>query len=316
MLTLTDKWVWDHWMVDTGSEYHIFYLQAPRSLGDPDLRHQHARTGHAVSTDLVRWEILPDALDAGAPGAWDDRATWTGSIVRKGDTWYCFYTGSCNAEKGLIQRVGLATSTDLITWERYGDRPLIEADARWYETLDLAKWHDQAWRDPWVFADPDGNGWHALITARAASGGPADGRGVVGHAWSPDLLTWEVRPPLSETGEFGHLEVNQVEIVNGQPVLIFCTGSGQISSVRRARLGPEPSATFAAPAASLLGPYDLERAMPVSELYAGRIVRMRDGRWALMGFINEPGGGPFVGSIGDPVPVDELHGFPGNAPGR
>ena len=239
MLTLPDKWVWDHWMVDTGSEYHLFYLQAPRSLGDPDLRHQHARTGHAVSTDLVRWEILPDALDAGAPGAWDDRATWTGSIVRKGDTWCCFYTGSQNAEKGLIQRIGLATSRDLIRWERYGDRPLITSDARWYETLDLSKWHDEAWRDPWVFADPDGNGWHALITARA-NHGPADERGVVGHAWSPDLLTWEVRPPLSEPGEFGHLEVNQVEIVNGQPVLLFCTGSGQISGRRRARVGAEP----------------------------------------------------------------------------
>ena len=42
----------------------------------------------------------------------------------------------------------------------------------------------------------------------------------------------------------------------------------------------------------------------------------RDGRWALMGFINEPGGGPFVGSIGDPVPVDELPGFPGGATPR
>lgn len=313
MLTLKDKWVWDHWMVDTGSEYHIFYLQAPRSLVDPDLRHEHARTGHAVSTDLVRWEILPDALDAGAPGAWDDRATWTGSIVRKDGTWYCFYTGSQHAEQGLIQRIGLATSSDLVTWERHGDRPLIEADPRWYETLDRTKWHDQAWRDPWVFADPDGNGWHALITARA-NHGPADERGVVGHAWSPDLLTWEVRPPLSEPGEFGHLEVNQVEVVNGQPVLLFCTGSGQISARRRARVGVEPSATFAAPAASLLGPYDLANAVPVSELYAGRIVRMRDGRWALMGFINEPSGGPFVGSIGDPVPVDELPGFPGAAP--
>ena len=57
MLTLPDKWVWDHWMVDTGSEYHIFYLQAPRSLGDPDLRHQHARTGHAVSTEIGRAHV-------------------------------------------------------------------------------------------------------------------------------------------------------------------------------------------------------------------------------------------------------------------
>ena len=40
-----------------------------------------------------------------------------------------------------------------------------------------------------------------------------DIRGVIGHAWSPDLVSWEVRAPLSEPGEFGHLEVPQVEIV-------------------------------------------------------------------------------------------------------
>ena len=26
------------------------------------------------------------------------------------------------------------------------------------------------WRDPWVFPDPAGDGWHMLITARAAAG--------------------------------------------------------------------------------------------------------------------------------------------------
>lgn len=315
MLTLTDRWVWDHWMVDTGSEYHIFYLQAPRSLGDPELRHANATTGHAVSTDLVTWEILPDALHPGPAGAWDDRATWTGSIVRKDGLWYCFYTGSRLAEKGLIQRIGLATSSDLITWERQGNAPLIVTDPRWYETLDLSAWHDEAWRDPWVFADPDGNGWHALITARAKEG-PVDARGVVGHAWSPDLRTWEVRPPLSAPGEFGHLEVNQTVVVDGQPVLVFCTGSGQIAATRRARVGAEPSATYVAPAASLLGPFDIAAAVPVSELYAGRLVQMRDGRWAMMGFVNEPGGGPFVGAIGDPEPVDAMPRFPRAAQAR
>ncbi len=310
MLTLADKWVWDHWMVDTGTEYHCFFLQAPRALGDPELRHANATTGHAVSTDLVHWEVLPDALLPGPAGAWDDRATWTGSIVRKDDTWYCFYTGSRHAEKGLIQRIGLATSPDLIRWERHGNEALIEADPRWYETLDLAKWHDQAWRDPWVFADPGGDGWHALITARAAEGGPSDGRGVVGHAWSPDLLRWEVRPPLSGSGEFGHLEVFQTAVVDGRPVVIFCTGAGQISAARRARRGAEPSATYAAPAESLLGPFDIAAARAVTELYAARLVRMRDGRWAIIGFVNEPGGGPFVGSLGDPVPVETIADFP------
>ena len=48
----------------------------------------------------------------------------------------------------------------------------------------------------------------------------------------------------------------------------------------------------------------------MTDLYAARLVRMRDARWAIIGFVNEPGGGPFVGSLGDPVPVETIADFP------
>ena len=52
---------------------------------------------------------------------------------------------------------------------------------------------------PWlVRSHPDGDGWHMLVTATARDG-EVGGRGVLGHAWSPDLLTWRVLPPLSRT---------------------------------------------------------------------------------------------------------------------
>jgi len=57
--------------------------------------------------------------------------------------------------------------------------PVIEFDPRWYEFVGF-----DAWRDPWVLRDPGGNGFHALITARARTG-ELDARGVIGHAWSP-----------------------------------------------------------------------------------------------------------------------------------
>src|SRR4029079_16341773 len=82
-------------------------------------------------------------------------------------------------------------------------------------------WHDEAFRDPWVFADPDGDGWHMLITARANHGDAYD-RGVVGHAWSADLETWELRQPLSEPRQgFGQLEVFQTHVIDGRQVLLF-----------------------------------------------------------------------------------------------
>ena len=66
MLILPDHWTWDFWLADDGDRHHVFFLMAPTSLGDPDLRHHNARVGHAVSDDLQEWEFLGEAL---APGA-------------------------------------------------------------------------------------------------------------------------------------------------------------------------------------------------------------------------------------------------------
>ena len=67
-LRLPDKWVWDFWLAQDGPDYHIFYLQAPRSLSDPDLRHWNVSVGHAVSQNLRDWGILPDALRPSSNG--------------------------------------------------------------------------------------------------------------------------------------------------------------------------------------------------------------------------------------------------------
>ena len=145
-LRLNYKWVWDFWFARDGGDYHIFYLQAPRSLGNPDLRQTHASIGHAVSKDLQNWDVQPDALaPSNLTDAWDNYATRTGSFIRHNGCWFMFYTGTNRTEKGLIQRIGLATSYDLIKWERYLEDPKIKIDPRWYEVLDLEMWHEQAY---------------------------------------------------------------------------------------------------------------------------------------------------------------------------
>ena len=62
MLRLAEAWIWDSWIADDGDRYHLFFLQAPRALGDPGLRHTAATIGHATSRDLVDWEVHADAL--------------------------------------------------------------------------------------------------------------------------------------------------------------------------------------------------------------------------------------------------------------
>lgn len=303
MFVLPDSWVWDFWFADDGERHHLFFLYASRALHDPDARHHRASIGHAVSDDLVSWTRVADALVRSDGPAFDDLATWTGSVVRHPDgTWFLFYTGATLTPAGNVQRIGYATSSDLMTWHKAPENPVLEADPRWYETLADGHWHDEAFRDPWVLPDPDGDGWHMLITARGRTG-PADDRGVVGHAWSPDLRTWELRPPLSEPGQgFGQLEVTQVEEVDGVPVLLFSCLASDMSAARKVGV---TGGVWAAPAASLLGPYDVATAQQLtdSSLYSGRLVRDRAGRWMLLAFHHDAPDGSFIGSISDPMPV-------------
>lgn len=307
MLTLPDHWVWDFWTAHDGERHHLFFLKAARSLGDPDLRHWNVRIGHAVSTDLVDWEVLDDAFGP-AEGGLDDYTTWTGSIVRDGDLWWMFYTGTSIAERGLVQRIFAATSPDLHTWTRVG-QPVVEADARWYETPTDYDWFDVACRDPWVLRDPDGDGWHMLFTARRHEG-PADERGVIGHAVSEDLRSWEVRAPLPTSGPgFGQLEVAHPVADEGAHAMVFSCRTPELSAQRRA--AGQVGGVWIAPASGPLGPVALDRAALLlpPDLYAGKVVRTAEGSLVALGFRYEDGAGGFAGVIEDPVPLGSLAGW-------
>jgi beta-fructofuranosidase len=118
-LRLPDSWIWDSWYAFDGEYHHAFYLRASRALGDPHRRHRHPYVGHAISKDLQSWEVVADALAISDPPAFDDWTTWTGSVVRDdAGTWWMFYTGTTRGDGGDIQRIGAATSGDLMTWSK------------------------------------------------------------------------------------------------------------------------------------------------------------------------------------------------------
>jgi len=301
--TLPDHWVWDFWLARDGDTHHMMFLQAPMSLGDPDLRHRNASVGYATSDDLRSWTVHGTVLEPSGGDAPDATATWTGSIVRADADWRMFYTGSRFLREGEITNVETvlaAASADLSEWAKDPD-VVVAADARWYETLDAGTWHEEAWRDPWVFADPDGDGWHMLVTARSREGRGRD-RGVIGHAWSADLHRWEVRPPLSTPGAgFAHLEVPQVVRVEGRWVLVFSCDSAHLAGGREGRTGGIWAVALDDPR----GPYPVERATLVTgeSLYSGRIAEDADGRAVMLAFENISSDGSFLGTLCDPLPL-------------
>lgn len=306
MLRLPDSWVWDFWIIRDQQTYHAFFLYASRALHNPELRHRRAAIGHAVSTDLVNWERVADAVVHGSPPSFDQTATWTGSVVQGDDgRWYMFYTGATVTDEGqLLQQIGLTTSDDLYTWHKHDRNPLVTADPRWYEKVGGPHpWQDEHWRDPWVFKDPDGDGWHMLLTARSNTG-PLGDRGVIGHARSQDLITWVVQPPLTVPGNgFGYLEVPQVQVVDGRPVLIFNCDTGRLTPAR-AESG-ESGEIWAAPISDLAGPYDLGPAYPIAGggLYVGKLVQDPLDNWVLLAFVEKDELGRFGGFVVDPQAV-------------
>ena len=306
---LEDRWVWDFWMVQEGARTHLFFLQAPKSLDDPNQRHWHVSIGHAVSEDLLHWTDIGTALSPAPMSAWDDYTTWTGSVVRSPQgKWLMFYTGTSRAEEGVIQRIGVAASDDLHQWERLHDNPVLEADGTLYETLDRELWYEEACRDPWVFEDPDGDGWHMVFTAREAVG-PGSGRGVIAHAVSKDLQHWSLRPPLFRSGLFGHMEVPQIFELEGRWYCLFCTGTTASADTQT----PDSAST------PVIGTHYLIADHPLGEwrlaagdflvgdalgrLYAGRVMCAQDGSLQFMAFLKNDQDGRFVGDLTDPMPV-------------
>lgn len=298
-----DHWVWDFWLADDGELYHLFYLHAPKSLGNPDLRHRNARIGHATSNDLRTWTDHGLAFDAGTPGSFDGSATWTGSVVRDSGLWHMFYTGSrflSPDSVANIETVGLATSEDLFTWTKQPG-PICVADPALYETLGTSSWPEEAWRDPWVFKDATQNLWHMLVTARSKHGTEPD-RGVMAHATSNNLRDWTVQPALSEPGSgFAHLEVFQIVAVDGRQHVIFCCDSAKLVGPRAGQVG----GVWSQPLDAFPGPVDFSEARRLVDetLYAGRMAFDRTGAPVLLAFNNVTTDGAFIGGISDPIPV-------------
>ncbi|CAD6001509.1 glycosyl hydrolase family 32 [Agreia sp. COWG] len=309
--SVNDQWVWDFWTALDGGTAHLFYLRAPKSLGDPQLRHRNASIGHATSCDYTNWTDHGVVLAPGAAGSPDESATWTGSVVRDpSGGWRMFYTGSRflspHADTNL-ETVLLATSADLYTWVKH-PATVLAATAPWYETLADETWREEAWRDPWVEFDPSEGLWHMLLTARARDvDGAVHGsdRGVIGHAVSSDLDSWTAVAPLSSPGAgFAHLEVPQLAVVGAREILVFSCDSDHLVGDRAGSKGGVWAVPLDEGALFSGALIDLASAQLLAEeeLYAGRVVQTNDGP-ALLGFENVGRDGDFVGRLSDPRPV-------------
>lgn len=237
------KFLWDFWVFQEKGEYHLFYLQAPL---DPDshTRHRRASVGHAVSTDLIHWREMGTALEASPyEQDWDSVSIWTGCTLKKDDTYYMFYTSRSKQDVledgyvGHTQRIGVALSKDLYTWDKFEDNPVVTADARWYEKQPEAHNKHEGWRDPDVVYDEKTGYYYMFMTARDKDGDPK-ARGCIGRARSKDLLHWEVLPPAASPRMFTDMEVPSLHRHGDKWYLIFAVKENWYSPWYQQKIAP------------------------------------------------------------------------------
>jgi len=301
-------YLWDFWLIFEAPFYHLFYLQAPRSLPDPELRHNAATIGHAISSDLCSWRDKGEVLLPGRPGEWDDLSVWTGSVIKRDGLFYMLYTARSTAEQGAVQRIGLARSSDLHHWEKYAGNPVIEADAEYYEKFGASDYYWESWRDPYLYYSSVDQCYYAFITARAASG-ELDARGCVAAAKSDDLIRWEVLPPVCFPGIFCEMEVPQVFFGEEQFYLLFSTNPFWYAEGYRRQIDSEPwEGDHFMVAESVMGEYGMVGDGVLSRTnkhaYASKIVKGPDGNLVLLSWLSGmPGSDEFAGVLTQPKPV-------------
>lgn len=178
--------------------FHLFHLVLPN----------HDYIAHAVSEDGLHWRRVKNALFVGDPRSWDDDMLWTMHVTSDPDVddgWRMFYTGLCMADRGRIQRVGLARSEDLFVWEKdRSDAYPLEIEGPHYEsTLDEGRnW--VSFRDPFFFRE---RGRRYLMATARVKKGPIIRRGCVALLQETKRDEFEFCSPLFHPWRYDDIEV-------------------------------------------------------------------------------------------------------------
>lgn len=106
---------------DEHGKYHMWYSGGERY--EPDA------IGYATSLDGVTWYRALDGpvLRPGAPGSWEADRVAGAHVLRHGQWLYAAYIGFANGFED--SSIGIARSSDGISWERHDDNPIITRGA-------------------------------------------------------------------------------------------------------------------------------------------------------------------------------------------
>jgi sucrose-6-phosphate hydrolase SacC (GH32 family) len=209
-----------------GRLFHLFYMRHDFTAPHDDST--EVDVGHAVSADLTHWSQRDPVLHV-RPENWDNLHVWAPTIVFHDSVYSMYYAGVTNVPYPYraYQRIGLATSTDLVSWTRY-DAPAYEGNMVPWALADSSRFEGCQFRDPFVMEDPAAPD-HWLMYFSATPRDAAD-QLILGVASSgPGLAPWQDLKPLWNTDAahfLGYVESPCVFPHDGRWYLFFTTNSG------------------------------------------------------------------------------------------
>ena len=119
---------WDYgsagggWLIERGGWWYLFYCGFPQ----PGYEVGPGQTGLARGRDIRHLEKLPEApvLQPSPGDEWDSGGVYKAAVYQTGNRYWMFYNAK---DKGhpWVEQTGLATSLDLIHWEKYGGNPIL-----------------------------------------------------------------------------------------------------------------------------------------------------------------------------------------------
>jgi hypothetical protein len=193
----------DFAFVASRDSFHLFYIRHDMNLSTDATE---KTIGHKRSRNLNDWFPTDNTMTAisarTSTNLWDNYHVWAPTIIKKPNdiTYYMLYTGVHNDGLGhQIQRIGVATSTDLNVWAQ--DTTWVyspdHVSGGWAEQ-DSTSYSGQQFRDPFVMAAVDTPGTYLMFFV--AGSRDRKPRMVVGVARSyGDLRVWRDVGPLWNT---------------------------------------------------------------------------------------------------------------------
>jgi len=144
-------------------------------------------TCYAESTDGMTWTKYGRVLNVGASGAWDSAHAYAPTVWVFNETYYLMYYGVGSDGKG---RIGLATSSDGLSWSKNPSNPIFNLVAGTWESFDLGAHDVEFYNGQWIM-------WY----------GASDDIGIkrIGYAESSDLVSWTKyeENPILDVGSAG-----------------------------------------------------------------------------------------------------------------